>query len=121
MTEDTVAVIETKDASGNKLIVGGEMFRATVENENNEVTQFSVVDRNDGSYSIRIRLTQAGNVRLVVTLNSNLVGGRKKSFFVTPGGISASSSVVSGSGLRDSMVGVLTQINVLGVITTRIT
>ena len=43
VTEDTVTVIETKDVSGNKLIVGFEMFQETVENENNKVTQFSVV------------------------------------------------------------------------------
>ena len=43
MTEDTVTVIETKDVSDNKLIVGVEMFRETVENENNEVTHFSMV------------------------------------------------------------------------------
>ena len=105
--------IVSRDAFGNQLTAGGDLFYIFVVGG---ITshQEPMVDNNDGTYQTYVFIDIAGSYQCEVTLGSLQIYPYSISFTVTPGPVDPNISLVYGSGL-DSVqaVGVISQISII--------
>ena len=107
------AIVQARDASENRILRGGEYFKATLYNSDNEAEMLTVRDRGDGTYAIDVKQLVGGQFQLAVTLDNVLVGARQQTLTVLAQDLSPADSLASGTGLSNSMAGADTHISLV--------
>lgn len=90
--------IIAKDGFGNRRTSGGDMFNVSLKSIDGDVALSDVVtDNDDGSYTARLALEQAGSQCVYVTLQGRLIKGAPFTVTVLPGVADAATSTATGT------------------------